>query len=86
MIIIMNGVIDVHLAEIMMGERVTIENIPNHDPLLKRRLIALGCFKGSEVCLKQKCLFGGPCLLETQGQSISIRQTDAAKIRVIAND
>lgn len=73
------------LVDITIGQNVIIEKIPHHDLLLKRRLIALGCTKGSRVCLKQKCLFGGPCLLEAEGQSISIRKTDAAKISVITN-
>ncbi len=50
--------------------------------MLKRRLLALGCDEGCDICIKQKGLFGGPCTFETKGQYISIRQCDACAIMV----
>ena len=50
--------------------------------LLKRRLAAFGLAEGSELRLKQKAMFKGPCTLECRGQLISIRHCDAKMIKV----
>ncbi|MEJ7346173.1 FeoA domain-containing protein, partial [Staphylococcus haemolyticus] len=44
------------------------------------RLSALGIKKGSEVCIKRKCLFNGPSIIEVNGQFLCIRQSDARNI------
>lgn len=45
-----------------------------------QRLNALGVTPGSNVKIKQKCLFRGPCILEINGQNLSIRGCDACHI------
>lgn len=45
-----------------------------------QRLNALGLTHGSNVKIKQKCLFKGPCILEVNDQTLSIRGCDACHI------
>ena len=59
-----------------------VKSIQSLDQLLKRRLVAFGLAEGSELRLKQKAMFKGPCTLECRGQLISIRHCDAKMIKV----
>ncbi|MBC2105397.1 FeoA family protein [Listeria booriae] len=70
------------LNEVAIGEFATITKLDVTNPMLEKRLLALGCKAGCEVCIKQKGLFGGPCTFETKGQYISIRNCDACAIKV----
>ncbi|HAA2951604.1 TPA_asm: ferrous iron transport protein A [Listeria monocytogenes] len=70
------------LNETAVGEKVRISELKMENAMLKRRLLALGCDEGCDICIKQKGLFGGPCTFETKGQNISIRQCDACAIMV----
>lgn len=47
---------------------------------MRQRLNALGLNQGTSVKIKQKCLFKGPCILEINGQNLSIRGCDACQI------
>ena len=44
------------------------------------RLSAFGLTDGSTIKIKQKCLFKGPCIIEINGQQLSIRHCDACCI------
>ncbi|MDM5190483.1 FeoA family protein [Bacillus sp. DX4.1] len=70
------------LVDIKIGEKVLVKNIQSLDKLLKRRLAAFGLLEGSELRIKQKAMFNGPCTLECRGQLISIRHCDAKMIKV----
>ncbi|EAD8844245.1 ferrous iron transport protein A [Listeria monocytogenes] len=70
------------LNETAVGEKVRISELKIENAMLKRRLLALGCDEGCDICIKQKGLFGGPCTFETKGQYISIRQCVACAIMV----
>ena len=70
------------LNETAVGEKVRISELKIENAMLKRRLLALGCDEGCDICIKQKGLFGGPCTFETKGQYIGIRQCDACAIMV----
>ncbi|EAD5752934.1 ferrous iron transport protein A [Listeria innocua] len=70
------------LNETAVGEKVRISELKIENAMLKRRLLALGCDEGCDICIKQKGLFGGPCTFETKRQYISIRQCDACAIMV----
>lgn len=50
--------------------------------MLKRRLLALGCDEGCDICIKQKDYLVVHALLKQKGQYISIRQCDACAIMV----
>ncbi|MBC6971317.1 ferrous iron transport protein A [Bacillus sp. Xin] len=70
------------LVDIKIGEEALVKNIQALDKLLKRRLAAFGLSEGSELRVKQKAMFKGPCTLECRGQLISIRHCDAKMIKV----
>ncbi|HEK9100664.1 ferrous iron transport protein A [Bacillus pfraonensis] len=70
------------LVDIKIGEKALVKNIQALDKLLKRRLAAFGLSEGSELRVKQKAMFKGPCTLECRGQLISIRHCDAKMIKV----
>ncbi|EMG28662.1 ferrous iron transport protein A [Listeria fleischmannii 1991] len=74
------------LNELAPGERAQIAALNVSSSQLKRRLLALGCTEGCELCMKQKGFLGGPCTIETNGQYISIRSCDACEIVVNRND
>ncbi|WP_181444392.1 FeoA family protein [Bacillus sp. 03113] len=71
-----------YLDKVSIGIRVSVKNSEFLNPSLERRLLSFGLKKGSELCMKQKAFLGGPCVFECQGQMISIRKCDAAKIEV----
>ncbi|WP_088810499.1 MULTISPECIES: FeoA family protein [Listeria] len=73
------------LNELSTGERGKISALNVSSSMLKRRLLALGCMEGCELCMKQKGFLGGPCTIETKGQYISIRSCDACEIVVERN-
>ncbi|EUJ33491.1 ferrous iron transport protein A [Listeria floridensis FSL S10-1187] len=73
------------LNQASVGDRVTITKLNLSSKLLKRRLLALGCSEGCELCIKQKGILQGPCTFETKGQYISIRNCDACEIMVELN-
>ncbi|WP_144507834.1 FeoA family protein [Bacillus thuringiensis] len=70
------------LVDIKIGEKVLVKSVQSLDQLLKRRLAAFGLSEGSELHMKQKAMFKGPCTLECRGQLISIRHCDAKMIKV----
>ena len=60
-------------------------NIKNQH--MRHRLNALGLVNGTKLKIKQKCLFKGPCILEVNGQCLSIRGCDVCQIELEeAND
>ncbi|WP_435921907.1 FeoA family protein [Paenibacillus sp. DYY-L-2] len=64
------------------GKSAAISRFGNIDPILKRRLSDLGIAEGSRITVKRYCLWGGPVLLECDGQLLGIRQKEAAQIEV----
>ncbi|HFE5101950.1 TPA: FeoA family protein [Staphylococcus aureus] len=44
------------------------------------RLSAFGLTDDAIITIKQKCLFKGPCIIEVNGQQLSIRHCDACSI------
>ena len=50
--------------------------------LVKRRLLDFGITEGSEVCVKNMMPFGGPLMLESNGQCVGIRRQEALRIEV----
>ncbi|HDD2269789.1 TPA: ferrous iron transport protein A [Staphylococcus aureus] len=43
-------------------------------------LSAFGLTDDAIITIKQKCLFKGPCIIEVNGQQLSIRHCDACSI------
>ena len=70
------------LLELIDGETGYIVDVSNLDETVKHRLLHIGVFEGCPIKLKHRMPFGGPCMLECQGQLVGIRRCDAAQIKV----
>jgi ferrous iron transport protein A len=70
------------LANVNEGEKVTIKDLSKIDHLIKRRLLDLGIFEGTEVNVLSKMPFGGPIMIESRGNRIAIRKVDLNRIEV----
>ncbi|EHJ08961.1 FeoA family protein [Staphylococcus simiae] len=71
------------MLSIKTGEKnkqYRIKHIDIDNVNMRYRLSAFGLTDGSTIKIKQKCLFKGPCIIETNGQQVSIRQCDACRI------
>ena len=64
------------------GGKGKIVNISQVGRLVQRRLLDLGITEGSEVCVKCVMPFGGPVMIESCGQCIGIRLSEALQIEV----
>ncbi|WP_191992101.1 FeoA family protein [Peribacillus tepidiphilus] len=64
------------------GQKVKILDLSSVDPLLRKRLYSFGIKEGCELCIKQKGLFSGACVLECEGQNVGIRRKDLMTIEV----
>jgi Fe2+ transport system protein FeoA len=78
----MSGGISMYLGTLGINDEAVIVDIKDMDEIVMKRLNSLGVKPGSEVCLNQKTLFGGPCIFECKGKKVSIRNRDAMKIKV----
>jgi ferrous iron transport protein A len=70
------------LDRLPLGAKAIIKDLSGIDALIRRRLIDMGITEGCVVCLKRLMPFGGPCMIDAFGQSISIRRNVAARIKV----
>ncbi|MGW7907239.1 FeoA family protein [Staphylococcus pseudoxylosus] len=64
----------------ILEKNYKIKGMEIENKYLIQRLNALGLAPGSNVKIKQKCLFRGPCILEINGQNLSVRGCDACHI------
>jgi ferrous iron transport protein A len=64
------------------GGKGKIVNISQVGRLVQRRLLDLGITEGSEVCVKCVMPFGGPVMIESCGQCVGIRLSEAMQIEV----
>ncbi|MRF34232.1 ferrous iron transporter A [Staphylococcus xylosus] len=64
----------------ILDKNYKIKGIEIKNKHMTQRLNALGLTPGSKLKIKQKCLFSGPCILEINGQNLSIRSCDACHI------
>jgi ferrous iron transport protein A len=70
------------LLELLEGKAGSIVDLSHVDETLKHRLLHVGVFEGCPIKLKCLMPFGGPCMVECQGQLLGIRRCDAEKIKV----
>ncbi len=70
------------LANVKQGDTVTIKDLSKTDMLIKRRILDLGIFEGTEVNVLSKMPFGGPIMIESNGNRIALRKVDLIKIEV----
>ncbi|EUJ21370.1 ferrous iron transport protein A [Listeria aquatica FSL S10-1188] len=55
------------LNEAAVGDHVTITHLNVSSDLLKKRLLALGCVEGCELCIKQKGFFSWSLYFRNKG-------------------
>ena len=70
------------LNEVPKGSKVKVVSLDG-DAKLTKRLMALGCVKGTEVFVKKIAPLGDPMLISFRGFDLSIRKNDAKNITVI---
>ncbi|BDR63865.1 FeoA family protein [Clostridium tetani] len=69
------------LNELKIGEKAYINTISGNDKLAKR-LLALGCIKGTEICIKKVAPFGDPIIINLRGFDLALRKKDAKNISI----
>lgn len=71
-----------YLNELKVGDSAKIVNLNLAQDMIKKRLHHLGISENAEICLKNKLPFGGPCIIDCQGQCVSLRKNDCTCIKV----
>lgn len=74
--------LEMTLAQVKKGNKVIIKDLSKANHLIKRRLLDLGIFEGTEVNVLSKMPFGGPIMIECNGNRIAMRKLDMIKIEV----
>ncbi|MCR8642475.1 ferrous iron transport protein A [Paenibacillus sp. N1-5-1-14] len=70
------------LADIPVGKSVRITDVTTLNELVRRRLMDLGIMEGAVISLRKTLPFGGPFTIESSGQWIAIRRSEACQIAV----
>lgn len=71
------------LNSIRPGETVTVATVESTSPLLLRKLVSMGLVAGSKLTVTQRGLFGSPINVKLFGSVLSLRENEAAMIRVM---
>lgn len=69
------------LNELKIGDKAIIDKIYDNEKVSKR-LLALGCTKGTEIEVKRIAPLGDPIVVNFRGFDLAIRKETAKKIRV----
>ena len=64
-----------------VGQKATIYDIAVYIRLAKR-LFALGCINGTEICVKKIAPFGDPIVINFRGLNLALRKNDAKNITI----
>jgi ferrous iron transport protein A len=70
------------LGQLKAGEKGRITDVSGANHLVQRRLLDFGITDGCEISIKCIMPFGGPFMVECQGQCVGIRRKEACQIRV----
>nr|WP_028987139.1 FeoA family protein [Thermicanus aegyptius] len=70
------------LTELTVGGKSRVRNMRRLHASVRRRLKDMGFYEGAVVTLSHCLPFGGPVILETNGQSVGIRKQDARQVEV----
>ncbi|GGM19741.1 iron transporter FeoA [Paraliobacillus quinghaiensis] len=70
------------LSELSNNDIARVTDFSKVHIVIQKRLRQLGIKQDCEVCLIRKLPFGGPCMLESSGQCISLRLDEARLIEV----
>ena len=71
------------LADMTEGCVVTVADISRIQEVVRRRLLDLGVLEGSRIRVARCLPFGGPLMIECDGQCIGLRRCEAPLIQVI---
>lgn len=71
------------LEHLKPGEYANIADLSQTQPAICHRLLDLGVTEGTRVKLKRISLFGGPLMLEANGQLFGLRRREASLIGVV---
>lgn len=69
------------ICDLKPGEKAFVKDIYGNEKLAKR-LLALGCIKGTEVSVKKVAPFGDPIIINLRGFDLAIRKNDAKNISI----
>ena len=69
------------LEEVKIGQTVRIARLRG-EGAVKRRIMAMGLTKGTEVAVRKIAPLGDPIELTVRGYELSVRKGDAAAIEV----
>ncbi|KAJ53520.1 ferrous iron transport protein A [Clostridium tetanomorphum] len=69
------------IFDLKPGQTALVKDIYGNEKLAKR-LLALGCIKGTEVCVKKVAPFGDPIIINLRGFDLAIRKNDAKNISI----
>lgn len=72
------------INNLKIGDIGIIDYIAGNDKLTKR-LLSLGCTKGTSIKLKRKAPLGDPIILTVRGFDIALRKKDAKYIHLQAS-
>jgi Fe2+ transport system protein FeoA len=70
------------LNSIRSGETVTVAAVDSTSPLLLSKFVSMGIVAGSKLTVTQRGLFGSPINVKLFGSVLSLRENEAAMIRV----
>lgn len=73
-----------NINNLKVGDIGIIDYVEGNDKLSKR-LLSLGCTKGTSIKLKRKAPFGDPIILTVRGFDIALRKKDAKYIYLQAS-
>lgn len=71
------------LADMTEGSVAKITEISGVHDMVKRRLQDLGILEGAQIRVARCLPFGGPLMIECNGQCIGLRKCEAPMIRVV---
>lgn len=69
------------LNEVAIDQEVVVSSVLG-DTKLTKRLLALGCVKGTKIVVKKIAPLGDPMLISFRGFDLAIRKKDAKNIQI----
>jgi ferrous iron transport protein A len=81
-IIVVWGTEKMVLTDLQQGQQAVITNLAVANEVVRQRLLHMGMHEGENICVKCVMPFGGPVMVEVDGQYICLRRKEAACIGV----
>ncbi len=71
-----------HLSNLKIGERAKIVGYAKKDKALRKKLLAMGLVKGTEITVVRTAPLGDPVEIEVRGFQLSLRKEEAQALNV----